>query len=102
MLKGQAVKRLGKKARKGFHGFPVATVACYGPDDRRASKATVAIVLAEGHEPHLMHRWLSDDRVVRTDPNIVTEIPEFIQQSGGLTVIVTYRIIGCPHGETID
>ena len=102
MLKGQAVKRLGKKSKKGFRGFPVATVACYGPDDRRASKVTVAIVLAKDQEPHLMRRWLSDDQDVRTDPQVITEILEFIQQSGGLTVVMADRIIGCPHEEGID
>jgi len=28
---------LNKKARRGFRGYPVATVAFYGPDDTRAS-----------------------------------------------------------------
>src|SRR5689334_8705469 len=27
MLKGQTVKRLGKKAKRGFRGYPVATIA---------------------------------------------------------------------------
>ena len=47
MFREQARKRLTKKAKKGFRGFPVATVAFYGPDDRRASKLAVGIVLAE-------------------------------------------------------
>ncbi|UEM19868.1 hypothetical protein JL100_022710 [Skermanella mucosa] len=102
MLKGQAVKRLGKKSKKGFRGFPVETVACYGPDDRRASKVTVAIVPAKDQEPYLMRRWLSDDQDVRTDPQVITEILEFIQRSGGLTVVMADRIIGCPHEEGID
>ncbi len=45
MFREQARKRLTKKAKKGFRGFPVATVAFYGPDNRRASKLTVGIVL---------------------------------------------------------
>ena len=32
MLKGQAVKRFGKKAKKGFRGYPMATVAFYAPE----------------------------------------------------------------------
>ncbi|SEJ90916.1 hypothetical protein SAMN05192539_102313 [Paraburkholderia diazotrophica] len=32
--------RLAKKARRGFCGYPVATVAFYGPDDRRATKVS--------------------------------------------------------------
>jgi len=35
---------LQKKARKGFRGYPAATVAFYGPDDLRATKVAVAIV----------------------------------------------------------
>jgi hypothetical protein len=62
MLKGHAVKRLGKKARRGFRGFPVATVAFYGPDNRMATKVTVALVLAAEQEPAELRRWLSDDR----------------------------------------
>jgi hypothetical protein len=29
----RARKRLDKRAKKGFRGYPVATVALYGPDD---------------------------------------------------------------------
>ena len=31
-------KRLSKKSKRGFRGYPVGTLSCYGPDDRRASK----------------------------------------------------------------
>ena len=41
---------LRKKARRGFRGYPVATVAFYGPDDRHATKVAVGIVTAEGIE----------------------------------------------------
>ena len=34
----QPVKRLSKKVRRGFGGYPVATIAFYGPDAGRASK----------------------------------------------------------------
>jgi hypothetical protein len=43
----RARKRLGKRAKKGFRGYPVATIAFYGPDDTRATKLTVGIVRAE-------------------------------------------------------
>jgi hypothetical protein len=44
----QPAKWLEKKARSGFRGYPVGTVAYYGPDDRRATKASVGIIPAEG------------------------------------------------------
>src|SRR3954463_5962738 len=102
MLKGQAVKRLGKKARRGFRGFPVATVAFYGPDNRMATKVTVALVLAAEQKPADLRRWLSDDRDVRTDPQIATEILTFLDAAGVKTVALADRIIGCPHEEGID
>jgi hypothetical protein len=46
---------LKKKTRRGFRGYPIATIAFYGPDDTRASKAAVAIVNAEGAEPSALH-----------------------------------------------
>ena len=44
----QPAQRLRKKVRRGFRGYPVATIAFYGPDDRRASKVAVGILLAAG------------------------------------------------------
>src|SRR4051812_9755988 len=74
MVREQARKRLTKKAKKGFRGFPVATVAFYGPDNRRASKLTAGIVLAENEEAVEPKR----------------------------SVAMVDRIIGCPHEEGID
>lgn len=50
-------KRLGKKARKGFRGYPVQTIALCGPDDTRATKLTVGIVPAENAEVADLRRW---------------------------------------------
>ena len=44
----QLLKRLEKRAKKGARGYPVGTLAFYGPDDRRASKMVAAIVEREG------------------------------------------------------
>jgi len=102
MLKGQAVKRLGKKAKKSFRRYPVATIAFCGPDNRKATKVAVAIVLAAEQEPAELRRWLSDDRDVRTDAEIATEILTFIDGAGVKTVAMADQIIGCPHEEGID
>jgi len=98
----QPTKRLGKKARRGFRGYPVATITFYGPDDRRASKVAVGIMIGEGDEPAEMRRWTSDDRDVRNDPAISEAILDFIGDFDVRTVAMTDRIIGCPHEEGID
>ena len=59
----RARKRLSKRAKKGFRGWPVATVALYGPDDSMATKLT---------------------------------------EARAKSVVMTDRIIGCPHEEGID
>src|SRR3954452_1705445 len=90
MFREQARKRLTKKAKKGFRGFPVATVAFYGPDNHRASKLTVGIVLAENEEVVELKRWFAEPGDVREDVRIAEE------------VAMVDRIIGCPHEEGID
>jgi hypothetical protein len=47
---GKFKKALLKKARKGKKGYPVATIASYGPDNTRASKAVCSIFECEGAE----------------------------------------------------
>jgi hypothetical protein len=91
---------LSKKAKRGFRGFPVATVALYGPDNKRASKIALGIVLQEGSEP-IMERFFSDDDI-RYDAAVQKQILKSIQNHGAKSVVLTDRIIGCPHEEGID
>jgi hypothetical protein len=93
---------LKKKARRGFRGYPAATIAFYGPDDRRASKVAVGIVEQEDAEPTVLERWFSEEGDVRTDLAIGHEILQFVQEHGAKTVVMTDRIIGCPHEEGKD
>ena len=93
---------LRKKARKGFRGYPVATVAFYGPTADVATKVAVGIVLSEGAEPEVLERWHSEDTDVRFDPVIGGQIVDFIGGHGVKSVAMTDRLIGCPHEEGID
>jgi hypothetical protein len=93
---------LKRMARHGFRGYPVATVAFYGPDDDLASKVAVGIAEYEGAEVSTLERWFAKEQDVRTDPVIAGEILKFIQDHGVRSVIMTKTIIGCPHEEGID
>ena len=93
---------LKKKTRRGFRGYPIATIAFYGPDNKRASKAVVVIVNAEGAEPSALQRWFAGEGDVREDPAIASEILQFVRDHGAKSVVTTDRIIGCPHEEGID
>ena len=98
----RAKKRLEKKARRGFRGYPVATLAFYGPDDRRASKAVASIIEGEGEELAHMRKWYSEHADVRYDADIMEDVIAFIGEYGALSVAMPDRIIGCPHEEGID
>ena len=98
----RARKRLGKRAKKGFRGYPVATVALYGPDDTTATKLTVGIVPAESADVTDLRRWLSEDADIRNDVDVAEEVLAFITDAGARSVVMTDRIIGCPHEEGID
>jgi len=91
-----------RKARRGFRGYPVATIAFYGPDDKNATKVAVGILTMKDAEPAAFHRWLAKDRDVRSDVDIGGEILKFIQDHGVKSVIATEGIIGCPHEEGAD
>jgi len=77
MVENRFLKRLSKKARKGLRGWPMATIAFYGPNLSQATKVAVGIVPSR-------------------------EILEFIEQHQVRSVAMTDGIIGCPHQEGID
>ena len=93
---------LRKKANRGFRGYPIATLAFYGPDDQVASKLAVAILPRENAEVSAIERWFSDQGDVRADPNIEAEAVDFIRRQGVKTVLIADAIMGCPHEEGID
>ena len=95
-------KRLSKKAKRGFRGFPVGSLAFYGPDDTRASKLVAAIIEHEGGEATEMRKWYTDHGDVRDDLEIAEEVVAFLDQFGVKSVVQPDRIIGCPHEENID
>jgi hypothetical protein len=98
----RARKRLSKRAKKGFRGYPVATVALYGPDDTTATKLTVGIVPAENAEVTDLRRWFSEGSDIRNDVDVTEQVLAFIAEAGARSVVMTDRIIGCPHEEGID
>lgn len=101
-IKRRSDSPLKKKARHGFRGYPIATVAFYGPSDERASKVVASIINVEGDEPAELQRWFLQERDVRHDPVVADEILRFVQEHGARSVVMTDRIIGCPHEEGID
>jgi len=91
--------KLKKKAKRGFQGYPVATITYYGPDDRQASKVAVGIILEEGGAVAFLERWSNEIQDIRLDPEANEGIVRFISKHGAKSVVMPDRILGCPHEE---
>jgi hypothetical protein len=93
---------IDKQAKRGFRGYPVATVAFYGPTADMATKIVVAIVREEGCEPDPLERWFSEDVDVRANPEVGARVLAFLKEHAVKSVIATDGLIGCPHEEGTD
>jgi hypothetical protein len=88
--------------RSGFRGYPVGTVAYYGPNDQIASKVVAAIVRSEAAEPGPIAKWVSADTDARENAHVLGQVLDFLDQQGARSVVVTPGIYGCPHEEGMD
>jgi len=52
---------LRRKVKQRFRGYPIATVAFYGPTADLATKIVVDIVREEGREPDPLEQRVSED-----------------------------------------
>lgn len=102
MLDDRFLKRLNKKGRKGFRGWPVATIAFYGPDLSRATKIAVGIVPSESAAVEELRDWKVEHGDIRADSRVAREVLEFIEKHQARSVVMADGIIGCPHQEGID
>lgn len=92
---------LRKKAKLGDQGYPRATLASYGPDDKKATKAVVGIFLHEGDEPTI-HRYFNEDKDVRFKVDVQQSILARLNEHGVKSLVMVEKIFGCPHEEGID
>jgi hypothetical protein len=92
-----------KKANRKT-GYPIATIAYYGPTDKLATKVVVGILLSEksGEEVDFIEKWFLESIDVRRDKAINLQIVNFLDQHRVQRVAMVEQIIGCPHEEGID
>jgi hypothetical protein len=101
LMKNQLFKRLRKKAKRGMRGWPIGTIAFYGPNLSQATKVVVSVIKFEHAKPEL-RTWILEHGDVRSDPTIAGEILEHLEGNRVLSVAMSDGIIGCPHQEGID
>ena len=93
---------LEKRAQQGFRGYPIATIAFYGPTADFASKVVVALFHAENAEPAVLERLFSAPGDVRFDEAVGERVLSLLESQGVQSVVLTDGIIGCPHEEGVD
>jgi hypothetical protein len=101
MLKNRPAKTLAKKLKTGFKGYPLATIALYGPTDKLATKLVVGIIPRKDADPEPLKKWTSE-RDIRQKYGVAEEILQFLKENNAVSVAMTDRIIGCPHESGID
>jgi hypothetical protein len=94
--------RLAKRARRGFRGFPAATVAFYGQDETTASKVVVSIVPSKEAEPTHQASFTAGPGDVREDVLVGDKVMAFVEKHEALSVFIAEGILGCPHEEGVD
>jgi hypothetical protein len=94
---------LRKFAERSSAGYPVATLAFYGPDNRKATKAVLGIIDTQEAEPRL-RTWGGEtaDKDLRYDVSLQSDWVRIIQREGCKSLAMLEEINGCPHQEGID
>jgi hypothetical protein len=93
---------LGRRVKQGFRGYPIATIAFYGPTAEFATKVVVGIFKEENGDADPLEKWFSQNSDIQSDEGIGEELVAFIKSHKVKSVVVTNGIIGCPHEEGID
>ena len=94
---------LRKMAKRGDQGHPAATIAFYGPDNKRASKAVLAIMLEEEDDDDpTLYRYFDDNTDVRFKIDVQRDMLARLNEHEVRTLVMLEKIFGCPHEEGID
>lgn len=91
-----------KKSKRGFRGYPVLTVAYYGPDDTRATKVAVGLVRSEDGEAEILERIFTTASDARYDLSIRKRVVAHMEEQAPASVAMSRAIMGCPHEEGVD
>lgn len=105
MSRGRAeilLKRMINRARRGYQGDPLATVAFYGPDDKLASKLVVGISPnAQAGITETRTFW-NAEKDVRNDLRLLEQVLGYLSDQHVKSLVMTDGVCGCPHEEGND
>jgi len=80
-------KRIVKKAKMGFQGYPTIEITYLGPNYNLATEVLLVLVAEEGAEPQSEKFTTAAD--IREDETIQSAIVKMIERSGAQSVILS-------------
>ena len=80
-------KRISKKVKMGFQGYPVIGITYSGPNDSLATEVFLELISEEGAEPQSEKFTTESD--MREDETIQSAIVKMIERSGAKSVTLS-------------
>jgi len=81
----KSTKRIAKRVKKGFQGYPQITLAYFGESETYPTEVAVGFILEEGDE--VQQQRFSSSADVRKDETIQTTILKVIERTNAKTVL---------------
>jgi hypothetical protein len=96
------LKRIVTRAKRGYRGDPLGTIALYGPDDQVASKLVVGFSPSAEAGITETRSFVNAENDVRTDSELLGQVLAYLKAKHVKSLVVTDGICGCPHEEGVD
>jgi hypothetical protein len=83
-------KRINKRVKRGFHGYPMISIQYFGPTEVLATKVEVGFIEQENAEPML--ETFNSETDIRQDETVQTTIIKIIDRVDAKTVTLENKV----------
>lgn len=83
-------KRISKRVKRGFHGYPMISIQYFGPSEMLATKVEVGFIEQENAEPML--ETFTSETDLRQDETVQTTIIKIIDRVDAKTVTLNEAV----------
>ncbi len=83
-------KRIGKRVKRGFHGYPMISIQYFGPSETLATNVEVGFIDQENAEPML--ETFNSETDIRKDETVQTTIIKIIDRVDAKTVTLEDKV----------
>ena len=83
-------KRISKRVKRGFHGYPIISIQYFGPSETLATKVEVGFIQEENAEPML--ETFNSETDLRQDETVQTTIIKIIDRVDAKTVTLDENV----------